>query len=166
MKTTEKIQVVKPLRLHIQEFLDKAEAKYTLDEEHHIFSFNMENNGMGLNTFIIYNEEMAWMRCHMTLPVKVPKEKRERVLWEMNGYNYNNPGICISMDIDDGEVVVTMVANTDEGAINDRIINAMIFSCYNAFDACIPGIMRIIYQQPENILSQMANSNLVASEAN
>ena len=39
---------------------------------------------MGINVYIIYNEEGAWMRCHMSLPVKVPQEKREAVLWKIN----------------------------------------------------------------------------------
>ena len=59
MKTVEELIIVKSLRLHIQEFLDRAEAKYTSDEEHNLFSFNMENNGMGINVYIIYNEEGA-----------------------------------------------------------------------------------------------------------
>lgn len=86
MKTVEELIIVKSLRLHIQEFLDRAEAKYTSDEEHNLFSFNMENNGMGINVYIIYNEEGAWMRCHMSLPVKVPQEKREAVLWKINNF--------------------------------------------------------------------------------
>lgn len=65
MKTVEELIIVKSLRLHIQEFLDRAEAKYTSDEEHNLFSFNMENNGMGINVYVIYNEEGAWMRCHV-----------------------------------------------------------------------------------------------------
>ncbi|MCB6981880.1 YbjN domain-containing protein, partial [Bacteroides uniformis] len=72
--------------------------------------------------YIIYNEEGAWMRCHMSLPVKVPQEKREAVLWKINNFNYDNPGVCMSMDANDGEVVAVMLVNTDDGAINDRII--------------------------------------------
>lgn len=41
MKTVEELIIVKSLRLHIQEFLDRAEAKYTSDEEHNLFSFNI-----------------------------------------------------------------------------------------------------------------------------
>ena len=166
MKTVEELIIEKSLRLHIQEFLDRAEAKYTSDEEHNLFSFNMENNGMGINVYIIYNEEGAWMRCHMSLPVKVPQEKREAVLWKINNFNYDNPGVCMSMDANDGEVVAVMLVNTDDGAINDRIINAMIFSCYNALDVCIPDIMCIVYQRPENILLQVANKNIVVGEVN
>lgn len=166
MKTEEKVETVKPLRMHIQEFLDRVEAKYTLDEEHNLFSFSMDNNGLSIKVYLIYNEESAWMRCHMSLPVKVPKDKREAVLWKMNEFNYDNPGICLSMDVSDGEIVVTMLVNTDEGAVNGKIINAMILSCYNAFDVCIPEIMRIIYQQPENILMQMANNNSMVSGIN
>lgn len=166
MKTEEKVQTVKPLRMHIQEFLDRAEARYTLDEEHSLFSFNMENSGLSLNVYLIYNEESEWMRCHITMPVKVPKDKRSAVIWKMNGFNYDHPGISISMDVNDGEVVVAMLVNTDEGAVNGKIINAMILSCYNAFDVCIPEIMRIIYQQPENILMQMANNNSMVSGIN
>lgn len=166
MKTEEKVETVKPLRMHIQEFLDRAEARYTLNEEHSLFSFNMENNGLSLNVYLIYNEESEWMRCHITMPVKVPKDKRSAVIWKMNGFNYDHPGISISMDVSDGEIVVTMLANTDEGAVNGKIINAMILSCYNAFDVCIPEIMRLIYQQPENILMQMANNNSMVSGIN
>lgn len=166
MKTVEELLVMKTLRLHIQEFLERADAKYVFDEEHNLFSFSMENNGMGIKVYLIYNEEASWIRCHMIVPVKVPKEKREVVLWEINKFNYDNPGVCMSMDANDGEVVAVMVVNTDDGAINDKIINAMIFSCYNALDACIPNIMCILYQRPENILLQMANNNLVAGEVN
>lgn len=166
MKAIEELVVIKPLHLHIQEFLDRAEARYTSDEEHNLFSFNMENNGMSINVYILYNEEGEWMRCHMSLPVRVPEEKREAVLWKINKFNYDNPGVCMSIDTNDGEVVAVMLVNTDDGAINDKIINAMIFSCYRALDACIPDIMCIIYQRPENILLQMANSNSVAGEVN
>ena len=47
MKTVEELLVMKTLRLHIQEFLERADAKYAFDEEHNLFSFSMENNGMG-----------------------------------------------------------------------------------------------------------------------
>lgn len=166
MKTAEELIIVKPLRLHIQEFLDRAEAKYSSDEERNLFSLVMENNGMGLNVYIIYNEEASWMRCHMTMPVRVPEEKRDAVLWKINKFNYENSGVCMSMDANDGEVVAGMLVNTDDGAINDKIINAMILSCYNALDACIPDIMCIIYQRPENILLQATNNNLLSGEVN
>lgn len=166
MKTEEKVETVKPLRMHIQEFLDRVEARYTFDEEHSLFSFSMDNNGLSIKVYLIYNEESEWMRCHMSLPVKVPKDKREAVLRKMNEFNYDHPGICLSMDMSDGEIVVTMLANTDEGAVNGKVINAMILSCYNAFDICIPEIMRLIYQQPENILMQMANNNSMVSGIN
>lgn len=166
MKAVEELIVVKPLRLHIQEFLDRAEAKYTSDEEHHMFSFGMENNGMEINAYVLYNEEASWMRCHMSLPVRVPQEKREAVLWKINKFNYDNPGVCMSMDENDGEIVATMLVNTDDGAINDKLINAMILSCYNAWDACIPDIMCIVYQRTENILFQMANKSLATGEVN
>ena len=42
----------------------------------------------------------------------------------------------------------------------------MIFSCYNALDVCIPDIMCIVYQRPENILLQVANKNIVVGEVN
>lgn len=166
MKTVEELIVVKPLRLHIQEFLDRAEAKYSSDEEHNLFSFTMENNGMGINVYIVYNEEGSWIRCHMLLPVRIPEEKMDAVLWKINKFNYDNPGVCMSMDTNDGEVVAVMLVNTDDGAINDKVINAMIFSCYNALDACIPDIMCIVYQRPENILLQMTNEKNVAGEVN
>ena len=166
MKTVGELIVVKPLRLHIQEFLDRAEAKYSSDEEHDLFSFTMENNGMGINVYIIYNEEGSWIRCHMSLPVRILEEKRDAVLWKINKFNYDNPGVCMSMDTNDGEVVAVMLVNTDDGAINDKVINAMIFSCYNALDACIPDIMCIVYQRPGNILLQMANEKSVVGEVN
>ena len=106
------------------------------------------------------------MRCHMPMPVKVPEEKRTTAILLLNKMNNEAPGICLSMDEEDGEIVSTMMVNTDNGAINYPILNAMIHTCYNAIDACIPRIMQLIYQQPEDMLLQISSKQINNSTAN
>ena len=59
MKTVEELIIVKSLRLHIQEFLDRAEAKYTSDEEHNLFSFNMERRSVDALPYVITGESTS-----------------------------------------------------------------------------------------------------------
>lgn len=106
------------------------------------------------------------MRCHIPMPVKVPAEKRNAAILLLNEMNHEAPGISLSMDEEDGEIIAVMVANTDGGAINNKTINAMIHICYNAIDACIPKIMRLIYQQPEDMLLQISGKQINNSIAN
>ena len=150
--------------MHLQEFLESVGADYQCDEENHFFTFGMTSNGMNIKAFILYNEENDWMRCHM--PVKVPEEKRTTAILLLNKMNNEAPGICLSMDEEDGEIVSTMMVNTDNGAINYPILNAMIHTCYNAIDACIPRIMQLIYQQPEDMLLQISSKQINNSTAN
>lgn len=162
METTE----LKPLRIHLQEFLESVGADYQCDEENHFYAFGMTSNGMNIKAFILYNEENDWMRCHIPMPIKVPEEKRTAAILLLNKMNNGTPGICLSMDEEDGEIISTMVVNTDNGAINYPILNAMIHTCFNAIDACIPQIIRIIYQQPEDILLQVSSKQINNSVAN
>lgn len=160
------LQQLKPLRIHLQEFLESIGADYQHDEANHLYAFGMTSNGMNIRAFILYNEENDWMRCHIPMPIKVPEDKRTAIILLLNKMNYEAPGICLSMDEEDGEVIATMVANTDDGAINHKIINAMIQTCYNVIDKCIPKTMRIIYQQPEDILLQITGNQNVNSITN
>lgn len=157
---------LKPLRIHLQEFLEQVEADYQYDDENHCYTFGMTSNGMGIRAFILYNEENDWMRCHIPMPAKVPEEKRTAVILLLNKINNGCPGICLNMDEEDGEIVATMLVNTDDGAINHKIINAMIQTCYNIIDDCIPKVMRIIYQQPEDMLLQITGKQVQKSIAN
>lgn len=154
------ITAIKPLRIQIQNFLENVDADYQCDEENQFFAFSMTSNGMTLKTFIIYNEENDWIRCHIPMPAKVPEQKRAAAILLLNKMNNGALGICLSMDEDDGEIVAAMMVNTDDGAINNKIINAMIQTCYNAMDACIPKIMRLIYQQPEDMLLQISSKQI------
>lgn len=160
------LQPFKPLRIHIHEFLELVEADYQHDENNHCYLFGMTSNGMNIKAFILYNEEHDWMRCHIPMPIKVPEEKRIATILLLNKINYEVPGICLSMDEEDGEVIATMMANTDDGAICHKIINAMIQTCYNVIDECIPKVMRIIYQQPEDLLLQITGNQYQKSIAN
>lgn len=161
-----KLQQIKPLRTHIQEFLEQVEADYQYDEDNHCFTFGLTSNGMGVKALVMYNEENSWMRCHILMPAKVPEDKRVIIILLLNRMNNEFSGICLSMDEEDGEIIATMLVNTDEGAINHKVINAMIQTCYNVIDNCIPKVMRIIYQQPEDILLQMTENQNQKSIAN
>lgn len=161
-----KLQQLKPLRIHLQEFLESVDADYQHNEANHLYAFGMTSNGMNIRAFILYNEENDWVRCHIPMPAKVPQEKRTPVILLLNKLNNDSQGICLSMDEEDGEVVASMLANTDDGAVNHKIINAMIQTCYHVIDDCIPKIMRIIYQQPEDILLQITGNQNVNSIAN
>lgn len=160
------LQQLKPLRIHLQEFLESVGADYQHDEANHLYAFGMTSNGMNIRAFIFYNEEYDWMRCHIPMPVKVPEEKRTTVILLLNKLNNASQGICLSMDEEDGEVVASMLANTDDGAVNHKIINAIIQTCYHVIDDCIPKIIRIIYQQPEDILLQITGDRNANSIAN
>lgn len=160
------LQQLKPLRIHLQEFLESVGADYQHDEANHLYASGMTSNGMNIRAFILYNEENDWMRCHIPMPAKVPQEKRTPVILLLNKLNNDSQGICLSMDEEDGEVVASMLANTDDGAVNYKIINAMIQTCYRMIDDCIPKIMRVIYQQPEDILLQITGNQNINSIAN
>lgn len=140
---------MKPLRKIIEEIFNEIELNYQIRENQDAFTFWIKAENTDISMILSYNDDQQVIYCYADFPVKIPKTKQIAVIRAINDINYNYLYATLVLDESDGQLVARAIMNTDDGAINSKVVLALIQGCMNIIDGYLKEIMGIIFNTEE-----------------
>ena len=150
---------MKPLDEILKEIFDEAELKYQHDEERSLFSIRLKAENTDVTLILKYDDTQQMIYCYSDFPVKIPKVKYISVLRAINVINYKYSHATFALDEADGQLLARACMNTDDGAINSKVVFALIQGCVNIIDFYLKELMSLIFKGDDEVFTEEIISN-------
>ncbi|MDR0505726.1 MAG: YbjN domain-containing protein [Dysgonamonadaceae bacterium] len=131
----------------IKSFLTKDEIHYSLNESNDIFSFGFNTEHGAIREKILVNEEKEWFWVTGFFPNNIPVKYIDKVYPILNELNRLQSGNFVKFCVDpqDGELSCTWIATVKNEAINEQIVQSLIYTVVKSIDNEYENIMKVVY---------------------
>lgn len=140
---------MKTLAEILKEIFNEIELNYQNPENQNIFTFRIKADNTDISMMINCDDAQQTIYCYADFPVKTPQLKHIAVIRTINRINYSYPYATLALDESDGQLMARSVMNTDDGAVNSKVVLALMQGCMNIIDGNLKEIMGIIFNTDE-----------------
>lgn len=140
---------MKTLAEILKEIFNEIELYYQNPENQNIFTFRIKADNTDISMMINCDDAQQTIYCYADFPVKIPQLKHIVVIRTINRINYSYPYATLALDESDGQLVARAIINTDDGAINSKVVFALMQGCMNIIDGNLKEIMGIVFSTEE-----------------
>lgn len=150
---------MRPLAEILKEIFNDAELNFQYAEEQNLFSLCIKTENTDVSLILKCDDAIQMIYCYADFPIKIPKVKQLEIIRAINRINYNYAHATFALDESDGQLLAKSSMNTDDGAINCKVVFALIQSCVNLIDFYLKDLMSIVFKSDINIFTEEYISN-------
>lgn len=140
---------MKTLAEVLKGIFNEIELNYQNQENRNVFTFRIKAENTDISMVMNCDDAQQMIYCYADFPIRIPTVKQIAVLRKINLINYHYAHATLSLDESDGQLMARATMNTDDGAINSKVVLALMQGCVNIIDGHIKEIMGIIFSTEE-----------------
>ena len=137
------------------------EIGLTFEHKGESFYFNLDDDYVNLPFLIVADEEKEILTVIGYFPIKVAKEKLDKMYMLINELNNMSLIGLFSIDSKDGELTFRLSNNVDGGAINTNIVKTCFLQALYRLRNCFNDIITTMYGEQQTTYSL---ENLIMEE--
>ena len=127
----------------VEKFFEINEWKYSHDEEAGVFSSGIKTEENAYKFILLPDDSDETLTLHMTSDFFVPKAYRREVSEYLARVNLHGYLSCMKMDYNDGEIVVNVSGDYEDGVIAPEMVTRSVIICAKMLDPFLPGVRAI-----------------------
>lgn len=127
----------------IIEALQEGEVKhYVADEEKGCVDFCIDGEKATYHVHLYAEEEQELVLCATVFPIKVPQDRILKMCDLINRINNSNLVTSLVVDPEDGLLQCRFPSTVDDGAVNKKIVAAVMCNTINCFETNYEEILK------------------------
>lgn len=127
----------------IIEALQEAEIKhFVAEEEKSCVDFCIDGEKATYHVHLYAEEDQELLICATVFPIKVPQDRISEMCVLINRINDSNLVTSLVIDPEDGLLQCRFPATVDDGAINKKIVAAVMCNTINCFETNYEDILK------------------------
>lgn len=123
--------------------LQEMELHYT--EEDDVIRTGVRGNNTNIRLHVVTDEERELLFINLTCPQEFGEKHYDKLLRWINKTNYNLVLGYFTLDEEDGELAFRITLTLDNGAVNDKVVEASLLTAMTTVDNRYPALMKHIY---------------------
>lgn len=131
----------------VKEFFTENDWKYDYDNSLSVFSSGVADDENSYRFFIVADDPGEVFSLRMSTDFYVPKQNKREVAEYLTRVNYHLVIGCMKMDYYDGEIVMNIAADFEDGQITPSMIKRSVVNCIATIKRFLPGIKAIVEQR-------------------